>query len=280
MTVLRPEAAIHLLRPRVSLSRAAVLRFVRPLIAICIALGVWQFAVWYDEVPVYLVPGPIAIFQTLIKDWGTLSQSLVITLSVSLSALAAAAVIGGGLAVLFAQWEWIEESFFPFAVVMQVTPIVAVAPLIIIWVNNTRLSLLICAWLVAFFPILSNTTLGLNSADHNMRDLFRLYRASRLSTLWRLRLPTALPYFLAGLRISGGLSLIGAVVAEFVAGTGGTQSGLAYRILESGFQLNIPRMFAALAMISACGIVIFVCLSVVTYLLLRRWHESAVRPER
>jgi NitT/TauT family transport system permease protein len=280
MTVLRPEAAIHLLRPRVSLSRAAVLRFVRPLIAICIALGVWQFAVWYDEVPVYLVPGPIAIFQTLIKDWGTLSQSLVITLSVSLSALAAAAVIGGGLAVLFAQWEWMEESFFPFAVVMQVTPIVAVAPLIIIWVNNTRLSLLICAWLVAFFPILSNTTLGLNSADHNMRDLFRLYRASRLSTLWRLRLPTALPYFLAGLRISGGLSLIGAVVAEFVAGTGGTQSGLAYRILESGFQLNIPRMFAALAMISACGIVMFVCLSVVTYLLLRRWHESAVRPER
>src|SRR5690606_7652884 len=113
-----------------------------------------------------------------------------------------------------------------------------------------NIALLICAWIVAFFPILSNTTLGLNSADHNLIDLFQLYGASRGQVLWNLRLPAAMPYFLAGLRISGGLSLIGAVVAEFVAGTGGRASGLAYRILESSYQLQIPRMFAALLLIS------------------------------
>ena len=255
-------------------------RIIRPVVALIAALALWEAAVWYNDVPYYLVPGPTSILTTLVKDWHTLSPSLTITLSITLAALAAAAIVGGALALFFAQWKWAEEAFFPFAVIMQVTPIVAIAPLIIIWVNDTRLSLLICAWIVAFFPILSNTTLGLNSADHNLRDLFRLYRASRVSTLWRLRLPSALPYFLAGLRISGGLSLIGAVVAEFVAGTGGTQSGLAYRILESGFQLNIPRMFAALFLISACGIAIYSCLNVISHLLLRRWHESALKPER
>ena len=172
--------------PRPFVSRAVVQRVARPMVVMLLALGIWQFVVWYDEVPVYLVPGPIQIARTLVQDWGTLSGSLAVTLSISLAALAMAAVVGAALAILFAQSKWIEEAFFPFAVVMQVTPIVAVAPLIIIWVNDTKLSLLICAWLVAFFPILSNTTLGLNSADNNLRDLFRLYRASPLRTLWRL----------------------------------------------------------------------------------------------
>jgi NitT/TauT family transport system permease protein len=156
---------------------------------------------------------------------------------------------------------------------------VAIAPLIIVWANNVELSLLICAWLVAFFPILSNTILGLRSADANLLSLFELYRAGRWRTLIHLRLPSALPYFLGGLRISGGLALIGAVVAEFVAGTGGDASGLAYRILESGYQLRIPRMFAALALISATGIVIFLLLTLLSHLLLRHWHESALAPE-
>ncbi len=170
-------------------------------------------------------------------------------------------------------------SLFPYAVILQVTPIVAIAPLIIIWVNDTLVSLLICAWIVAFFPILSNTILGLNSADHNLINLFQLYGANRWQTLRYLRLPAALPYFLGGLRISGGLALIGAVVAEFVAGSGGTASGLAFRILEAGYQLKIPRMFAALVMVSGAGIVIFLVLSLISHLLLRRWHESAVRRE-
>jgi NitT/TauT family transport system permease protein len=181
--------------------------------------------------------------------------------------------------MIFTQSRWLEKSLLPYAVVLQVTPVVAIAPLIIIWVGDIDLSLLICAWIVAFFPILSNTILGLNSADHNLVDLFQLYGASRWQTLWRLRLPAALPYFLAGLKISGGLALIGAVVAEFVAGTGGNASGLAYRILEAGYQLKIPRMFAALFLISASGVAIFIVTSAISYFALRRWHESALRRE-
>ena len=195
----------------------------------------------------------------------------------TITGVLAAIVVGGLLAILFTQSKWIEHSLLPYAVVLQVTPIVAIAPLIIVWVNDTTLSLLVCAWIVAFFPILSNTVLGLNSADRNLLDLFKLYGASRWQTLLFLRLPASLPYFLAGLRISGGLSLIGAVVAEFVAGTGGTASGLAFRILEAGYELKVPRMFAALALVSASGIVIFLMLSLVSHLLLRRWHESELR---
>jgi NitT/TauT family transport system permease protein len=184
------------------------------------------------------------------------------------------------LAILFTQSKWMELSLFPYAVVLQVTPVVAIAPLIILWADNLTVSLLICAWLVAFFPILSNTTLGLNSADHHLVNLFQLYRATRWQTLWNLRLPAAMPYFLGGLRISGGLSLIGAVVAEFVAGTSGTQSGLAFRILEAGFQLQIPRMFAALVLVSLTGIAIFLAMTLVSHLALRRWHESAMGPRK
>ena len=155
----------------------------------------------------------------------------------------------------------------------------AIAPLIIIWIGDINLSLLVCAWIVAFFPILSNTILGLSSADHNLVDLFRLYGASRWQTLRYLRLPSALPYFLGGLKISGGLALIGAVVAEFVAGTGGNASGLAYRILESSYNLKIPRMFAALFLISSAGIAIFLVTSWISHRLLHRWHESAIKRE-
>jgi len=257
----------------------AWLRVLAPTVIAFLFLAGWEAIVRHQEIPHYILPGPILVGQTLLKDWGTLSVSLMITLQITFMALAVAAILGLLLAVLFAQSRIIELSLFPFAVILQVTPIVAIAPLIIIWVDDVRLALLICAWIVAFFPILSNTTLGLNSADHNLLNLFQLYKATRFQTLRYLRLPAATPYFLAGLKISGGLSLIGAVVAEFVAGTGGSQSGLAYRILESGYQLRIPRMFAALFMISISGIVIFLCLSYLSHLVLRRWHESAVKRE-
>jgi NitT/TauT family transport system permease protein len=251
------------------------LRVLAPLAIGLIVLGGWEWAVRARGVPSYILPGPLEIGAALLRDWGSLSISLWITLQITFAALIVAAVLGLLLAVLFAQSRLIELSLFPYAVILQVTPIVAIAPLIIIWVDDVRLSLLICAWIVAFFPILSNTTLGLNSADPNLVDLFRLYRASRWQVLTRLRLPSAMPYFLAGLRISGGLALIGAIVAEFVAGTGGSASGLAYRILEAGYQLQIPRMFAALVLVSLTGIAIFLALSFLSRLLLRGWHESA-----
>lgn len=244
-----------------------------------LGLAAWEILVRVYAVPSYILPGPLLIAQTLVQDWGTLSGALWITLRITFAALIAAVTVGVALAVLFTQSKWLEKSLFPYAVVLQVTPVVSIAPLIIIWVGDLTLSLLICAWLVAFFPILSNTILGLNSADHNLVNLFQLYGANRWQTMRYLKLPAALPYFLGGLKISGGLALIGAVVAEFVAGSGGNASGLAYRILEASYQLKIPRMFAALVLISSSGIAIFLATSAVAHLLLRRWHESAVKRE-
>lgn len=254
-------------------------RILAPLVIGVAVLALWEFAVRWNEIPHYVLPGPVLVGQTLVADWGTLSGSLWITLKITFMALAAAVVVGVTLAVLFSQSKWLEMALLPYAVILQVTPIVAIAPLIIIWANDIDLSLLICAWIVAFFPILSNTILGLNSADHNLVNLFELYGASRWQTMRYLKLPAALPYFLAGLKVSGGLALIGAVVAEFVAGTGGSASGLAYRILEAGYQLKIPRVFAALVMISLSGVAIFLATSLISHLLLHRWHESAIRRE-
>lgn len=251
-------------------------RILAPLaIGIAFLIG-WEASVRLSGTPPYILPAPSAVAASLWVDGPSLLGSLLVTLRITLAALAAAALIGGAIALLFSRSRILEVSLFPYAVILQVTPIVAIAPLIIIWVNDVDLSLLICAWLVAFFPILSNTILGLRSVDRNLLDLFELHGAGRWRTLLHLRLPAALPYFLGGLRISGGLALIGAVVAEFVAGTGGNASGLAWRILEAGYQLKVPRMFAALALISATGIAIFLALTLLSHLLLRRWHESAL----
>jgi len=242
-------------------------------------LALWQAATHLFGVPVYILPAPSDIAQSLWTDGPSLMGSLLVTLRITLAALAAAALGGGSIALVFSLSRVIEISFFPYAVILQVTPIVAIAPLIIIWVHTPFLALLTCAWIVAFFPIVSNTTVGLNSADRNLLALFRLYGASRWQALWLLRVPTALPYFLAGLRISGGLALIGAVVAEFVAGTGGAETGLAYRILEAGYRLAIPRLFAALFLLSVTGIVIYLVLDFISRRLLRNWHESATPEE-
>jgi NitT/TauT family transport system permease protein len=254
-----------------------ILLAVLPLLVGLGFLAGWEVLVRLEDIPAYILPGPLAIAGALGDGWGSLSGSLLVTLKVTGLALAAAVVGGGGLAVLFAQSRWIEASLFPYAVILQVTPIIAIAPLILIYIPNTQLALLFCAWLVAFFPILSNTTLGLNTVDANQMDLMRLYGARRSQVLWHLRLPGALPYFLGGLRIAGGLSLIGAVVAEFTAGTAQAGTGLAYRILESGYRLDIPRMYAALVLLSLSGILIFAAFSALSWLLLHKWHESAVR---
>ena len=258
------------------MSRLVSARVIGPIVVGIVFLALWEWIVHWAQIRHYFLPSPVYIAHTLIDDWSILAPALWVTLRITAEALLAAVVGGGLLAILFAQSKWIEASFYPYAIILQVTPIVAIAPLIIVWVNDVHLSLLVCAWLVAFFPILSNTILGLNSVDHNLVSLFELYGAGRWKTLIHLRLPAALPYFLAGLRISGGLALIGAVVAEFVAGSGGNASGLAFRILEAGYQLKVPRMFAALVLISAAGILIFLALSLLSHLLLRRWHESAI----
>ena len=254
-------------------------RVAAPLAVGAALLALWQAIVRLENVPPYILPGPVAIARALWTDGPSLLGSLLVTLRITLAALAAAAILGGAIALLFSLSRVLALSLFPYAVILQVTPIVAIAPLIIIWVQQPFLALLVCAWIVAFFPIVSNTTIGLNSADRNLLALFRLYGASPAQTLRYLKLPTALPYFLAGLRISGGLALIGAVVAEFVAGTGGAETGLAFRILEAGYRLAIPRLFAALFLLSVTGIAIYLVIDFLSRLILRHWHESAVEEE-
>ncbi len=255
------------------------LRIALPIVVLALCLSIWELVVRIENIPPYVLPDPGLILQTLVTDWALLFQSLLVTLATTFEGFLLATIGGVGLAVLFNQSRLVEYSLYPYAVILQVTPIVAVAPLLLIYLPQP-LAVLACAWIVAFFPVLANTTLGLHSVDRNLTDLFALYGATRGQILWNLKLPSALPYILGGLRIAGGLALIGAVVAEIAAGSAGAGSGLAYRIAESGYRLNIPRMFAALLLLSVAGIVIFYLLALVNHLALRRWHESALEQER
>jgi len=264
-------AAAH--RARVS-RRQRIDRIVYPLVFAVILIGAWQGLVVGLELKPYLVPSPILMMQTLVANFGAFMQALAVTLKVTVFAFAVAVVVGVSVSFLFVQSRLIETTLFPYAILLQVTPIVAVAPLIIIWVKNPTAAMTICAALVALFPIIANTTLGLRSVDPDLQAYFKMNGATRWQTLRRLRIPSALPYFFGGLRISSGLSLIGAVVAEFVAGTGGTGAGLAYQVLQAGFMLDIPRMFAALLLISLTGVLLFVAMAWLTRRYIGRWHAS------
>ena len=257
---------------------ARVLRIVLQIIVFALVVFCWDLLVRAFAIPPYVLPSPGLVLATLVADAGLLWRSLLVTLTLTFEGFLLAAIGGTLLAIAFNQWRLVDYSFYPYAVILQVTPIVAIAPLLLIYLPQP-LAVLVCAWIVAFFPVLANTTLGLNSVDHNLLALFELYKASRWQVLWNLKLPSALPQMLTGLRIAGGLSLIGAVVAEIAAGSAGAGSGLAYRIAESGYRLNIPRMFAALLLLSLAGVAIFFTLSAISYLALRRWHESAIDRE-
>jgi NitT/TauT family transport system permease protein len=249
-------------------------KIVWPLLVAVVLIALWQSLVVAFKVPAFLVPSPLRVAEVLISDAALLFGALHVTLKITLFAFIAATLLGVLIAFAFVQSRVIETALFPYAVLLQVTPIVAIAPLIIIWVKNPTASLVICATLVALFPIIANTTLGLRSVNPGLMSYFKLNRATRWQVLWRLRIPSALPYFFGGLRISSGLALIGAVVAEFVAGTGGTGTGLAYQILQAGYQLNIPRMFAALVLITVTGVLLFALMSALSKWALGSWHES------
>lgn len=265
--------------------RRSPLKVVLPIVVFAMMIGAWEAYVRIQGVPPYILPAPSLIAATIVSDWPLLSASLLVTLKTTLIGLILAVLGGVTLAVVLSLSRVVEYSLYPFAVVLQVTPVIAIAPLLLIYMPQD-LAVLACAWLVAFFPVLSNTMLGLQSVDRNLMELFRLYGApstkapharlrARLKALWYLRRPAALPAFLTGLRIAGGLSLIGAVVAEMAAGSAGAGSGLAYRIIESQYRLNIPRLFAALVLLAIAGVTLFLLLAALSHALLRRWHESA-----
>jgi NitT/TauT family transport system permease protein len=254
-------------------------RIILPVVALALGVLAWDLVVRVYALPAVILPGPGLVAATIVSDWSLLWNSARVTLTTTFEGLALAFVGGTGLAILFNQSRLIEYSFYPYAVILQVTPLLAIAPLLLVYLSQPA-AVLACAWIVAFFPILANTTLGLNSVDRNLVELFEIYGASRLDVLRRLKLPAALPFILGGLRIAGGLSLLGAVVAELVVGSAGAGSGLAYRIAESEYRLNVPRMFAALILLLIAGVVIFLALSLLSHILLRRWHDSAIGNER
>ena len=218
------------------------------------------------------------ILESIYSNFSSLMASLAITLKVTLTALAASIVISLLMAIIFYFSQFIEKAMMPVTVILQVTPIIAIAPLISIWVDNSEMATLICAFLVAFFPLLTNTIAGLKSTEKNHLDLMKLYRANKIQLLRYVVLPNALPYFLSGLKISTGLALIGAIVGEFVIGPISGHSGLAYRIIESGYQLEIPKMFASVFLISITGIILYNLVRMISYLILRDWHSSYIQP--
>ncbi|MBY2915548.1 ABC transporter permease [Rhizobium leguminosarum] len=259
--------------------RELALRIAVPFLVITVLIIAWELYVVFSGVPPYILPGPGAVAAAFINDWGTLAPALWVTTKITFISLMLALIGGVGFAIFLVQSRWIEIAFYPLAVILQVTPIVAISPLILIYAPSTQVALLICAFLVAFFPILSNMVQGLKSVDHNLINLFELYGASRWQTLLFLKLPAAQPYFMTGLRIGGGLALIAAVVAEFAAGSAGAGSGLAFRLLEAQYRMNIPRLFAALLMLSMLGVAIFGLTTFIAWLSLHRWHESSIKRE-
>ncbi|MBY2942743.1 ABC transporter permease [Rhizobium leguminosarum] len=259
--------------------RELALRIAVPFLVITVLIIAWELYVVFSGVPPYILPGPGAVAAAFINDWGTLAPALWVTTKITFISLMLALIGGVGFAIFLVQSRWIEIAFYPLAVILQVTPIVAISPLILIYAPSTQVALLICAFLVAFFPILSNMVQGLKSVDHNLINLFELYGASRWQTLLFLKLPAAQPYFMTGLRIGGGLALIAAVVAEFAAGSAGAGSGLAFRLLEAQYRMNIPRLFAALLMLSMLGVAIFGLTTLIAWLSLHRWHESSIKRE-
>lgn len=254
-----------------------IAKWTLPSLVMVLSLLAWHFYVTINNVPHYVLPGPLLVGKSVIEDWPILWPAMLTTGRLTLLALVLAIFGGVALAVAFTQSKWAEMSFFPYAVILQVTPVVAIAPLLQIYIDSAFVAALLCAWIVAFFPILSNTTIGLKSADHNLQDLFTIYGASRWQRLRYLAAPSALPFFLGGLKIAGGLALIGAVVAEFVIGRAGTGLGLASTLLEASYRFNFGRLYAALILISAMGIVIFAVTSTISHLMLRKWHESALK---
>jgi NitT/TauT family transport system permease protein len=260
-------------------NRETLLRIIVPVAVLAVIILIWDIGVRVTGVPKYILPGPGLVAGALVEDWWTLWPALLVTTKITIISLLLALVGGGLFAIFLVQSRWIELAFYPIAVILQVTPIVAISPLILIYAPSTQVALLICAFLVAFFPILSNMVQGLKSVDHNLLNLFELYGASTWQTLFYLKLPAAQPYFMTGLRIGGGLALIAAVVAEFAAGSAGAGSGLAFRLLEAQYRMNIPRLFAALFLLSVLGVCIFAVTTFISWLALHRWHESSLKRE-
>lgn len=244
-----------------------------PAALILVLLGGWEAACRLLAVPSYILPPPSEIAQAVIAGRAILFASAWNTLAMALAALVVAAAIATPLALLTGLSPVIERAVSPLAVTLQVTPVVAIAPLVVIWagLEHPERAIVALAAVVAFFPIFSGALSGLKSADPDLERLFDLYGATRLQRLLRLRAPAATPFYMEGIKVAAGLSIIGAVVAEFVAGSGGAQ-GLAWRILEAGNRLRIAEMFAAVFALAVLGAGLYAAMQAVERKVLAAWR--------
>ena len=250
-----------------------------PMIAFVLLVAVWEIVVDIFKIPHYLLPGPILVAQTAITRWGDLVTAVNTTFFAALAGLALSIFVGITGSLVMSQSRVLERSLYPYAVILQTIPIIAIAPLVVIWLGAGTPAVIVISFLISLFPMISNTSAGLTSTDHNLLNMFDLYNANWWQRIVKLKLPFALPYIMTGLRTSSGLAIIGAIVGEFVGGIAGQRGGLGYVLTAAAIRLDMGYLFAAAFSSAMLGISIFIVVSFIQNLTLRHWHESAVTRE-
>jgi NitT/TauT family transport system permease protein len=253
------------------------LREAAPVVVVALlAIGLWYLlsATVYKGKG-YLLPAPQEVGAAVLENAGVLALATLATLKEATLGYALAILLGIALAAVLSQSRLLERSIYPYAVLLQTVPVVAIAPLIVLWFGYNEFSVVVISFIMSLFPIVNNTLLGLRSTSGNLIELFALHRASRLVGFWKLRLPSALPHIIAGLRISAGLSVIGAIVGEFIIGSGNAQGGLGVQIVFAQGRMYTALLFAEVIAATLLGFLFFALVSAVGTRLLKHWHESA-----
>lgn len=253
-------------------------RALPPLIAFMAFLGMW----WLLTATIYagqgfLVPSPTQVLAAVVENAHSLVYGALATLQESLLGFLSASILGIAIAGLLSQSAWLERGLYPYAVLLQTVPVVAIAPLIVLWFGYGSRSVVIISLIMALFPIINNTLLGLRSTSRNLVDLFAMHHTGRMATFWKLRMPAALPHLIAGLRISAGLSVIGAIVGEFIIGSGSAQGGLGVQIIFAQGRMYTALLFAEVIAATVLGFLLFSSVSTLGHALLKNWHESEIQ---
>jgi NitT/TauT family transport system permease protein len=245
-----------------------------PVIVLIIVAALLEIYVRWRHVPIYLLPAPSAVLASLHNDASELYPALGWTAAAALIGFAGSVLLGILIATALSASRLVRRAIYPYTLFFQTVPIVAIAPLLVFWLEAGLTSVTVCALIVSIFPVIANTLVGLRSTEPALVDLFRLYGANPLSQFFKLRLPAALPAIFTGLRIAAGLSVIGTVVAEFLVGQLGDRAGLGIRIVSSIKYGHTDRVFAAVLLASLLGLAMFAAVNVAAHLMLRRWHAS------
>lgn len=245
-----------------------------------VLLLIWQLVLWIFRVPPFMLPSPWAVARAVVRRFPTLLTSLSITAEEAAGGLLASIAVGVMIALIFAQSRWVRRMLYPYTILLQTVPIVAVAPLILMWVGAGTASVALIAFIISLAPIIANTTQGLVSVDENLVHLFLMHNASPGQLLFKLRLPHAVPALFVGIRIASGISVIGAITGELYAGSSRVgEGGLGYSILYASSQLQTDYLFALVLAATVLGFGFFFIVAFLEWYFLHRWHESARTPE-